>query len=154
MSRSVNYLNRALKVSYFEWPRYSSYNEETEQDEISEDYEDSYIVIEDIQESIMSEFPEFDRSKKWDSNEVSIILQGHGAEIGLAEYCGLASLSIRIDENELDYNDYNEAEYNEQYDKILSWINENWPRISAGYSQFNKVATFSNGEAIFEKNNK
>ena len=154
MSRSVNYLNRALKVSYFEWPRYSSYNEETEQDEISEDYEDSYIVIEDIQESIMSEFPEFDRSKKWDSNEVSIILQGHGAEIGLSEYCGLASLSIRIDENELDYNDYDETEYNEQYDKILSWINENWARISAGYSQFNKVATFSNGEAIFESINK
>ena len=63
-------------------------------------------------------------------------------------------MSIRIDENELDYNDYDEAEYNEQYDKILSWINENWARISAGYSQFNKVATFSNGEAIFEKNNK
>ena len=154
MSRSVNYLNNAIQVSYFEWPRYYFYNEVTEQDEISEDYEDSYEVIDGIQESIISEFPEFDRAKKWEGNEVSIILQGHGAEIGLSEYCGLASLSIRIDENELDYNDYDEAEYNEQYDKILSWINENWARISAGYSQFNKVATFSNGEAIFEKNNK
>lgn len=152
MSRSVNYLNNALKISYFEWPRYYFYNEVTEQDEISEDYEDSYEVIDGIQESIISEFPEFDRAKKWEGNETSIILTGYGTEIGLSEYCGLASLSIRIDENELAY--YEEDEYNEQYDKIEAWINENWAKISQGYNQFNKIATFSNGEAIFEKNNK
>ena len=154
MGRSVDYLNKALQVSYFQWPLIESYNDETDEFEQTDEFEEGYIVTEDIQECIICEFPEFDRSKKWDGRETSIILKGYGTEIGLSEYCGLASLSIRIDENELDYNDYDEAEYNEQYDKILSWINENWARISAGYSQFNKVATFSNGEAIFEKNNK
>ena len=152
MSRSVNYLNSALKVSYFEWPRYYFYNEVTEQDEISEDYEDSYEVNQDIQESIISEFPEFDRAKKWEGNEVSIILAGYGAKIGLSEYCGLASLSIAIDEDQLP-NAWDDN-YDEVYEDTERWINENWPRISAGYSQFNKIATFSNGEAIFEKNNK
>ena len=44
--------------------------------------------------------------------------------------------------------------YDEVYDNTQKWINDNWARISIGYSQFNKIATFSNGEAIFIKNNK
>lgn len=152
MSRSVDYLNNALKVSYFEWPLIESYNEETEQYERTDEYEESYIVKEMICESIISEFPEYEYSKKWDGRETAIILTGYGTEIGLSEYCGLATLSIRIDENLLAY--YEEDEYNEQCDKIEAWINENWAKISQGYNQYNKIGTFSNGESVYEKNNK
>jgi hypothetical protein len=152
MGRSVNYLNRALLISYFEWPTLWIYNEETGIDENSDELMDGYEVRQDIQESIISEFPEYEYSKKWDNNETAIILTGYGTEIGLSEYCGLATLSIRIDENDLAY--YEEDEYNEQYDKIEAWINENWAKISAGYNEYNKIGTFSNGESVFEKNNK
>lgn len=152
MGRSVNYLSNALQISYFQWPTLWVYNEETGIDEETDQFEDGYIVTENIQESIISEFPEFEYSKKWDGNETNIILKGYGTEIGLSEYCGLASLSIRIDENELNYMD--EDEYNEQYDKIEAWINENWAKISQGYNQLTKIGTFSNGEAVFEKTNK
>ena len=155
MGRSVDYLNKALQVSYFQWPLIESYNDETDEFEQTDEFEEGYIVTEDIQESIICEYPEFDRSKKWDGRETSIILKGYGTEIGLSEYCGLATLSIRIDENELSYYDYdNELLYNEQHDKIEAWINENWAKISQGYNQYNKIGTFSNGENVYEKNNK
>ena len=152
MGRSVDYLNNALQVSYFQWPLIESYNDETDEYEQTDEYEDGYIVTENIQESIISEFPEYEYSKKWDGRETAIILTGYGTEIGLSEYCGLATLSIRIDENELAY--YEQDEYNEQYDKIEAWINENWAKISQGYNQYNKIGTFSNGESVYEKNNK
>jgi hypothetical protein len=152
MGRSVDYLNRATNVAYFQWPLIESYNEETDEFEQTDEFEDGYIVTEDIQESIISEYPEFDRSKKWDGRETSIILTGYGTEIGLSEYCGLATLSIRINERELEY--FEEHEYNEQYDKIEAWINENWAKISKGYNQYNRIGTFSNGESVYEKNNK
>jgi hypothetical protein len=152
MGRSVDYLKNATKVSYFQWPLIESYNDETDEMIQTDEFEEGYIVTEDIQESIISEFPDYDRSKKWDGRETSIILSGYGTEIGLSEYCGLATLSIRINETELEY--FEEHEYNEQYDKIEKWINENWDRISAGYNQYNKVGTFSNGESVYEINNK
>ena len=152
MGRSVDYLNRALHVSYFAWPVIEIYNDETDQFEISDQYEDSDIVVENIQESVISEFPEYEYCSKYDGRETAIILTGYGTEIGLSEYCGLATLSIRIDENLLAY--YEEDEYNEQYDKIEAWINENWAKISQGYDQYRKVGTFSNGESVFETKNK
>ena len=151
MGRSVNYLRNALQVSYFEWPRYSSYNEETEQDEL-EDYQDGDEVMDDIRESIISEYPNFNRSKKWDGNDVSLLLEGYCAQIGLSEYCGLATLSIRIDEDQLP-NSWDDN-YDEVYDNTEKWINENWARISSGYNQYNKIGTFSNGESVFESINK
>ena len=152
MGRSVDYLNRALHVSYFAWPVIEIYNDETDQFEISDQYEDSDIVVENIQESVISEFPEYEYCSKYDGRETAIILTGYGTEIGLSEYCGLATLSIRIDEKELDY--YEEDEYNEQYDKIEAWIHENWAKISQGYDQYHKIGTFSNGESVFETKNK
>ena len=152
MGRSVNYLKNALQVSYFQWPTLWEYNEETGIDQETDELMDAYEVRQDIQESIISEFPEYQYSKKWDGNETSIILTGYCTEIGLSEYFGLATLSIRIDENELAY--CSEDEYNEQYDTIEKWINENWAKISQGYNQYNKIGTFSNGENVYEKNNK
>lgn len=152
MARSVDYLNNALQVSYFSWPLIESYNEETDQCEETEQYEEGDIVTENIQENIIYDFPDYDYCEKWDGRETSIILKGYCTEIGLSEYCGLATLSIRIDENELSY--YEGNEYQEQYDKIEAWINENWAKISHGYNQYNKIGTFSNGESVYEKNNK
>ena len=150
MGRSVDYLNRATNVAYFAWPLIESYNDETDEYEQTEEYEESYFVTEMIQESIISEFPEYDYCTKYDGRETAIILTGYGTEIGLSVYYGLATLSIRIDENELDYAGYDEDEYNAKYDEVTAWIHENWGKISRGYNQYNKIATFSNGEAIFE----
>ncbi len=132
MGRSVDYLRRAQHVAYFEWPSY-------ECDEGEQHYEDADIVIDDIRESIKSEFPQFSSEDKWDGRETHIILSGYGAEVGLSEYCGLCTLSIRVEDDTSD-----------DVENIESWIDANWDNISLGYNMYRKVGTFSNGEAIFE----
>ena len=132
MGRSVDYLRGAHSVSYFEWPSYEC--EDGEQH-----YEEAEWVIDDIRESIKSEFPEFSSEDKWDGRETHIILSGYGAEVGLSEYCGLCTLSIRVEDDTSD-----------EVENIESWIDANWDNISLGYNMYKKVGTFSNGEAIFE----
>jgi len=148
MGRSVDYLNDAISITYFEWPSIEIYNEETDEFEASNELEDGDIVGDDIKNYIISNFPEFEEVNKFDGRETAIILEGYGTQIGLSEYCGLASLSIRVDEHELPYS-YDD-DYNTEYDKVVEWINSNWDQISAPYNRLNKIGQFSNGEAIFE----
>ena len=148
MGRSVDYLNDAISITYFEWPSIEIYNEETDEFEASNELEDGDIVGDDIKNYIISNFPEFEEVNKFDGRETAIILEGYGTQIGLSEYCGLASLSIRVDEHELPYSW--DEDYNTEYDKVVEWINSNWDQISAPYNRLNKIGQFSNGEAIFE----
>jgi hypothetical protein len=132
MGRSVDYLNRAQHVAYFEWPTY-------EEEGGVQNYDAAEIVIENIQEIIKSDYPEFDNEDKWEGHETHIILSGYGTEIGLSEYCGLCTLSIRVEDDTSD-----------EVEDIEAWIDANWDRISLGYNMYRKVGTFSNGEAIYE----
>lgn len=149
MGRSVDYLNNAERVNYFEWPTLSIYDEETDRDIQTDEYEDAEYVIEDIQEYILSIFPGFDRCSRWDGRETHIILEGYGLEIGLSEYCGLASLSVRVNERELDYCEDPEF-WN---DTAVQWINDNWDEATKYWNKYRKIGTFSNGEGVFEKVN-
>lgn len=149
MGRSVDYLSNATNVVYFQWPTMEIYNEETDQFEASCELEDADLVFEDIKNYVIDIFPEFEEVNKFDGRETAIILEGYGTQIGLSEYCGLATLSIRVDEHELPYSWSDE--YNDEYDKVTEWISQNWAKISAPYNELNKIGTFSNGEAIFEK---
>lgn len=135
MGRSVSYLSNAQRVSYFEWPMY-------EDEYGNEIYDEADFVIENIQQGIISDFPDFSTADKWDGREDHIILQGYGTEIAISEYCGLCSLSIRVDSS--CYDDGNVEE-------IESWIDDNWDKISSGYNMYERVGTFSNGEAVFTK---
>lgn len=150
MGRSVDYLNRSERVNYFDWPILSVYDPETDRDVETDEYEDASIVIEDIQEYIRSIFPGFDPCSRWDGRETHIILEGYGVEIGLSEYCGLASLSVRVDEGPLEYSEDDEA-YETDRQKALNWINENWDEASKYWNKYRKIGTFSNGEGVFEK---
>lgn len=154
MGRSVNYLNKAEKVNYFEWPTLSVYDEETDRDIETDEPEESTYVIEDIQETIKSNFPDFDNCSRWDGRETHIILEGYGVEIGLSEYCGLASLSVRVNEDELECYDLDDNEaYETDRNKVLNWINENWDEASKYWNRLKKIGTFSNGEGVYERTN-
>lgn len=152
MGRSVSYLRNAEKVNYFNWPTLEAYNDETNEYQETDEYEDADWVIENIQETFIYKFPEFDRANDWDGREDHIILKGYGVEIGLSEYCGLASLSVRINEKELEYCD-TDQEYQEARDQALSWINDHWDEASKHWNLYRKIGSFSNGEGVFEKVN-
>jgi hypothetical protein len=149
MGRSVDYLNRSEKVNYFQWPLIWTYDEDTDADVETNEYWDAADVISDIQECITSNYPGFDKCSRWDGRETHIILEGYGVEIGLSEYCGLASLSVRIDERELKYFETDE-EAEEYTNKVITWINDNWDEAAKYWNMYQKIGTFSNGEAIFE----
>ena len=152
MGRSVSYLRNAEKVNYFNWPMMEAYNEETDECLETNEYEEADWVIESIQENFICEFPEFDRANEWGGREDHIILKGYGLEIGLSEYCGLASLSVRINEKELEYCD-TDQEYQEARDQALSWIHDHWDEASKHWNLYRKIGSFSNGEGVFEKVN-
>jgi hypothetical protein len=141
MGRSVDYLNNAIKVNFFPWPKLQVENEEGEFIDSDEEFEDSYFVIEDIQETIKSNFPEFENCNRWDGREVHIILQGYGTEIGLSDYCGLSSLSIRV---------INDSD-GDEYDRVSEWIDKNWSEIGKYWNVYRRVGRFSNGEGVYEK---
>lgn len=124
MGRSVNYLSNSFAVVFF-----SNHEEENE------------YIVEDIQQSIMSDYPEFWEVSKWEGNEGHIILQSHTVEIGLSEYCGLFSLSIRVREG-LDEQEEKEAH---------EWLTVHASKILDPYNEMRRIGTFSNGESIFEK---
>jgi hypothetical protein len=152
MGRSVDYLNNAERVNYFQWPTIWAYDEDTDTDVETDELWDARDVIEDIQETITSNYPGFDRCSRWDGRETQIILEGYGLEIGLSEYCGLATLSVRVDQSVLDYCDTDE-EADAEYQKALNWINENWAEATKYWNQYAKIGTFSNGEGVYEKVN-
>lgn len=146
MGRSVSYLNRAHKVNYFNWPTV-----ETGEDEDYEvEYEHGRYVIEDIQQTIMNDFPEFTECDKWDGRETHIILEGYGTEIGLSEYCGLATLSIRVDDNLCDLRTDTQEDYEAEVQRIEKWIDDNWEAIGKYWNKYKRIGTFSNGEGVYE----
>lgn len=136
MGRSVNYLSRAAHVAYFD----VSYMEDSYE---WDDFKDN------ITSALTDKYPSLsEETRKWDNNETQIILENTHCEIGLSEYCGLASLSIRVYES-----DYN-------WDKLglaAQWIDKVWPnmlsllRANVGADQLSRIGTFSNGESIYQK---
>jgi len=152
MGRSVDYLNRSERVNYFQWPTLWVYDEDTDTDVETDELWDAEDIISDIQETITSNYPGFDPCSRWDGRETHIILEGYGLEIGLSEYCGLATLSVRVDQSVLDYCD-TEEEADAEYQKCIAWINENWDEAAKHWNQYAKIGTFSNGEGVYEKVN-
>lgn len=152
MGRSVSYLSNAERVNYFNWPTIEAYNDETDEYQETGEYEDADWVIESIQENFICDYPDFDRANYWDGREDHIILKGYGVEIGLSEYCGLASLSVRVNDHELEYCS-DDQEYQEARDQALAWINDHWDEASKYWNAYRKIGSFSNGEGVFEKVN-
>lgn len=141
MGRSVSYLSNAVRINYFPWPEYDVVDENDEV--LFQQYEDANIVIDDIQNHFIEADSGLSIVDRWDGREDHIILEGNGVEIALSEYCGLASLSVRVEES--DYTDEETAK------EGLDWIEKNWENISKPWAQYKKVGTFSNGESVYEK---
>lgn len=141
MGRSVDYLSGAVKVNYFPWPTQDILDDND--NIVGTQPDEGYLVIEDIRETIKSEADGFSDCNRWDGRECHIILEGNGVEIALSEYCGLATLSVRVEES--DYSD------DETTAEGLKWINEHWDRVSAPWNQWKRIGGFSNGESVYER---
>lgn len=136
MSRSVNYLNRAETVAYFD----VAYMQD-EADVWKWDF-----FIKDIIYSIIEKYPSFTKCDKWDSGEVHIFLENSFAEIGISEYCGLASLSVRL------HQDLDNPYYSEDISRANLAKNQlkHYANFINEISELRRVGTFSNGESVYK----
>lgn len=125
MSRSVNYLDYADHVAYIDA---SGIEHDYEWDDFTDELESRLTDL----------FPSLETASEWDNNETRIILENHHAVIGLSEYCGLVSVSIRHKDDD------------EQVGLHKHWVDSIESKfLSIG--ELKKVGTFSNGEAVFER---
>ena len=149
MGRSVSYLNRADLVIYFNGDFLSGLDEDGEYDEFIAqlNWDDFYS---NLKYEIKKRFRSYNDCDKWDNNETNIFLENELAEIGLSEYCGLCSLSVRAKENE--YNDYNkEGIAKHHVSQIEKGLNECLKKCCVNV--LNRLGTMSNGVGVFEKAN-
>lgn len=125
MGRSVNYLSNATKV-YYIFP-----------------HEDWDLFIEDISEGLKSVFPSLSDCDRWDNEETKIFLENQHTEIGVSEYCGLVSISLRP----IEVNYQNQEGLSERW---IRSIDKKMVEFFKPYNVSRKVGSFSNGEGVFE----
>ncbi len=157
MGRSVSYLSHALGITYFSNDPTNDNGKVVDIDENDNEFErsandDDYSqsfddLLENIIAAIESKYPSLSEPHKklWDGNETRIILTNNWAEIGISEYCSLVSLSIRVNSG-----------LEEKHGLAEQWIKKVWPSMvrhakeNTYHNNLCKVASFSNGEGVFE----
>lgn len=130
MGRSVSYLGDATYIAYFD---------------VSCDCEDGSCYhwedfTEDITDQLQDKFQSLEECDRWEGNEDHIILENTFVEIGISEYCGLASVSVRVHED-IDEGRRGLAE------RFIGAVETKLKDMS----QLKKVGTFSNGEGVYER---
>jgi len=147
MGRSVSYLSNAEYVIYFnaDWLNGIDENGEYNEDEAQWNWEDfkTNLVYE-----IKNKLKSYDDVEKWDCNEVMIFLENQLCEIGISEYCGLYSLSIRIKEEEFYTGQIKDGLAGNHAFQIRKTLEK--CLINCGVNLLNKIGTFSNGNSVYE----
>jgi hypothetical protein len=114
--------------------------------------EDFDYFIEYLQEQFMNKYKSLRTCDICEHrDETSIILFNDFVEIGISEYCGLTSISMRIREY------IREPEYNEDASKLglaQRFTNNMSIWMDKNIGSLNKIGTFSNGESVYEKKGK
>ena len=135
MGRSTSYLTNSLHEVYFPSTQF--------EDEF--DWEDFKLGLE---ETLKSKLPSLESCDYWGGREDHIFLNNSLCEIALSDYCGLACLSIRINESSADYFDQDiEPLAGNWIDKIKHHLDGAIEQI-IGY-RLEKSGSFSNGEGIY-----
>lgn len=162
MGRSVNYLNRSLITLFFDVSLETDENGKiitldendnevkTEPDQFDHQFNwDNFFDSVNYSLRKAFNFDYISGKKRWEGNEVQIILENRFIEIGMSEYCGLASVSIRVNETSEGgkyFNAIAEAYIESIEAELIKVLDENVP-----FTRLNKVGSFSNGEGVFEK---
>ena len=151
MGRSVATLSRADLVLYFDGEFLSGLDEDGEYNAgiATLNWEDFYS---ELKYAIKKRFKSYDDCEKWEHNEVSIFLENELAEIGISEYCGCCSLSIRAKDDEFYSNEqFKEGIAKHHVDQIEKGLVQCLK--DAGVIVLNRLGTMSNGVGVFEKAN-
>ena len=134
MSRSVCVPFHAVAVAYVA----SSFEDTWEWDDF----------LDDLRGLIISKYPSFEEEDSWYGREEMSILYNRHADVVVSEYCGLVSVSLVPRDPCDDLSSLAEAWCARVASNFEKLINESYS------TAVRKIATFSNGEALYEKVNK
>ena len=124
MGRSVSYANNSLAIAYREF------------DGDCDSFQ--WEVVEDTQEYGKSLWPSMSNCDKWIGSEDHAILENRHAYIGVSAYCGVVSIwLVPKEDNNL----------------ARQWCESIKGKFLKSFGTLNKVGSFSNGEAVFERAN-
>lgn len=154
MGRSTSYLSNASHVTFFNVGHFgytSDFDDDGNEIPGTEHFDevDSQMqwddMIENVTSSLMKKYPSLEKCDDWDDRETRIFLRNQHCEIGISEYGGLASISIRP----VDNGDAQNA-------MAPAWIDSVWPRMQKIISEnagpcYAKQGSFSNGEGIYSR---
>jgi len=103
--------------------------------------------VEDVRNVIRADYPSFDHEDRWVDREERAILSNCHADVVVAEYCGLASISLVPTAESFGY----ECEQN-LHDAWCAQIEDRWrERINTAFGGLQKLGTMSNGETVYRK---
>ena len=128
MSRSVSYASGAVAVAY------------AAHDPSRFEEDDFDFVIEDLQNYASTLWPSLSPCDEWLGREDHAILENDHCFIGLSEYCGLISYWLIPKDEEWGRNGI-----------AAHWCEQIKAKFLKTFGTLRKVATFSNGEAVFER---
>lgn len=141
MGRSVETIGS--NVVHFDCSNYGYEDEEYFEDMAQDEWK---CTVDNIQAALSKRYKSLVSVEKWAEypcRENQIILENYHVQVSISEYCGCGAVSVFVNPC---------CEYPELAE---AWLAKAWPGISRLISEnvaaLVKVATFSNGEAVFEK---
>jgi len=150
MGRSVSYARGSVAKVYYDVSHFGQVVDDEGnltgeycQDIEQMDWED---FKEGLRHDIETLWPSFKPCKEWLDNEDLAFMENRFAYIGLSEYCGCACLWLVPKESEGYYSDDIKRD-----NLARGWCSKITPKFLAKFGELNRLGSFSNGEAIFER---
>lgn len=142
MGRSVSYPHNATVVTYKHIEVSDDYDAEQGQEAFDS-------MLEDLQEYAPTLWPSLRTCDKWLDREDHAVLENDLAYIGISEYCGIVALWIVPKTDEYENSGYAESASKAQL--CDHWVDQIKNKFVETFGTLHKVATFSNGEAVYRR---
>jgi len=136
MSRSVSTPNGAVAIAYRDVTYMTDEDSQWEWD----------MFQEDIIQQLQNAFPSLDEADSWIGREDHVVLENSHCQVTISEYCGLAAISLVPIERDCFY-----AEDFGSQNLSYHWCQQIAKKFNELLGELRHVATFSNGEAVFER---
>lgn len=106
-------------------------------------------MLEDLQEYAPTLWPSLVKCDKWLDREDHAVLENDHCYIGISEYCSMVAIWVVPKADEYEASWY--ADEARKASLSRRWVSQIEKRFRETWGDLRKVATFSNGEAVYEK---
>lgn len=150
MGRSVSYASGSVAKVYYDVSNFGATYDDAGLPDGGYCGDQGQWEWEDFKEGLRHDietlWPSFKPCKEWLGNEDLAFMENRFAYIGLSEYWGLACLWLVPKDSDGYY-----PEDIKRDNLARGWCSKITPKFLAKFGELNKLGSFSNGEAIYER---